>query len=614
MSRTLGPWPVMFALACGGAQGWAQSSGEISLGWREVDVNGDRAKYRQHLNLDDGPRLLEAAFTWRAASAAGQGPGPDRLSLRLSDLGGDPYESARLEMGLTGRYRFTYEHQESEYVYDDVLVLPENASAESSTGGDFRRFDFERVRDRADLEVDLTERTSFTVGFERYRREGDGTVVLDVEREEFELDQSIEDTMQVAEASVSHSWERGTVTLTERYRTFDYGPSAFLPGASEGSDPQAPGALEAFFLDQPYDLEGVEHQLQVRARPTDRLRVSAYALAGDVDVDLDARERSRGTSFAGAPFDRALEGGGRVEQDRRLYQVGLDYALTPRVNVFARLRSAALDQDAGLQLETTTDTHWDIDTLRTEAGAEVALGRAWHVASGWTVERRDVEAAPATSVDSAGSLVTEARGGFVRISWRPSTRGDVQLTVEDDSLDDPFTLASPTDARRYRLRARWRISEALGVNAGYRQAERRNDSSGWYADSEQWDARLTWHRDPLSVSAGISRVELSRSIDALVLAGLRQVLFDIDYAGRADMADGAVTWRIAPSWLVGASARWYDNEGSFPVSRDDVRAFLEHTLQGGYRWGVEYRTVDFREGGIEEFDADLVEVSFGLSW
>jgi hypothetical protein len=31
-------------------------------------------------------------------------------------------------------------------------------------------------------------------------------------------------------------------------------------------------------------------------------------------------------------------------------------------------------------------------------------------------------------------------------------------------------------------------------------------------------------------------------------------------------------------------------------------------------YGLEYRHVDFSEGGIESFDADLLEISLGMRW
>ena len=50
--------------------------------------------------------------------------------------------------------------------------------------------------------------------------------------------------MQSVELGMSHAWDRVTVSLTERYRTFDFDTPAFLPGASEGSDPEAPTRLD----------------------------------------------------------------------------------------------------------------------------------------------------------------------------------------------------------------------------------------------------------------------------------------------------------------------------------------------------------------------------------
>ena len=155
-------------LAGAGAEGLAMN-GEVSLGWRGVSVDGDRAKYRQQINLDDGPRLFDLRIDWQeAGSAPSSSLAPDRLLVDVDNLGGDPFETLRIEAGRTGRYSASYRRHESEYFYDDLLIRPEAADAEGSTGGDFRRFDFERVQEQATLRVHLSPRATVELDLDRY--------------------------------------------------------------------------------------------------------------------------------------------------------------------------------------------------------------------------------------------------------------------------------------------------------------------------------------------------------------------------------------------------------------------------------------------------------------
>ncbi|MEQ8860035.1 MAG: hypothetical protein RIC56_15430 [Pseudomonadales bacterium] len=606
----------------------AAVSGEVNLGWREVWIDGDRAKYRQHVNLDDGPRLLDLGFDWAAdPDRQSDTLAPDRFELRLDDLGGDPYESISVRAERSGSYRARYRRNESDYFYEDVLVLPENASVEGSTGGDFRHFDFRRVRDTVSLAVDASDRLALQFDIDRYRKRGESTTVMDIEREEFELDAPLDETMESVSAGISYAWDTVSLTLTERYTRFDYGSSMFLPGLSTGSDPGAPTELEFFFLDQPYDLRSWEHRLDLRARPSPKLDVGVSVLIGDMDLDLEAAERSQGTDFAGNPFNRNFQGDGDIDQDRLLIELSAGYRVSERVGLFGSIRVAELDQNgssafgsgalsgsgAVSELEAVSD--WKIDTSRFEAGVEFALRRGMLLAAGATVERRDVTSRQAdASVEDLADVDTDSEGYFLRWSYRPSQRIDLYAALEQDSVDDPFTLASPTDSIRYRLRGRFRWDNGFTSSVGYLRAERDNDNSGWRSDTDQLDLRIGYQGERLTVSAGVSRVELSRSVDALVLGGFTPTLFAIDYGAEADFADLAVSWRVAPTLTVGASGRRYDNSGSFAVDRDDARLFLRGSLGAGYQWGLEYRRIDFAEGGIEEFDADIVELSAGIRW
>jgi hypothetical protein len=357
----------------------------------------------------------------------------------------------------------------------------------------------------------------------------------------------------------------------------------------------------------------------VKARPTERLGVNFAVVRADVDLDLQASERSEGVDSSGAPFNREVIGSGNVDQDRALYDLGLDYGINDRVSVFARLRRVELEQSAASVFEDAAASDWDIETLRLEAGAELAVAQGLRVAAGWTVEQRDVSLRQQVAGEAGrDDRDTDADGYFARVWYRPSKHADVQLTVEDDSIDDPFTLASPTGSTRYRLRGRYRWDNGVTASASYLKTDRDNANSGWHADSEQMDVRLGYASQRLTLSAGVSTVDLSRTVDSLVIAGSRQALFAIDYGADADFLDAAATWRIRPDLSVGGSFRRYRNAGSFDVERDDARLFLRGVLSAGYQWGVEYRKVDFEEailnGGREAFDADQLEISVGVRW
>lgn len=596
----------------------SEMSGDVLIGWRDVDVDGDREKYRQHVNLRGGAWLQELELAWQDPDTAARPPDgwrPDTVRLQLTDLGGEPYERSRLELGRQGKYRLTYDRLSSEYVYDDVLVRPQDASVSGSTGGDFRRFDFERVRDQVSLAVNVSPSTEVALAYHRSRKHGDGTAPVEVSREEFVVARPIDETMDTVEASIAHARERFSVTWTERYRRFDFDSTLFLPEFSEGSNPAAPTALETFVLEQPYTLDGFEHELTLRYRPTSRLSLTGQAVLADVDVNLRARETASGTDFAGAPLDTSLLGAGDLDQDRRLLDVGATFAVSERVELFARARHVTFDQTAALDFDPDGAADWNIDGWRLEAGAQAAFGRALRVAAGATAERREVTARQTVAeIAQRAQRDTDADGYFIRAWYRPSRRSELHVSWEDDSIDDPFTLASPTATSRLRLRGRYRWDNGFAVTASYLATDRRNARSGWQADAERLDLRAGFTGTRLAISAGLGRTDLARSVDSLVIAGTREVLFDIDYLARADTLDVMASWKLTGDVSLGGSYRRFANGRSFDVDRDDWRVFVHGRLADRYRWRLEHRRTEFSEGDIEDFQARVLELSFGLAW
>ena len=630
MVTAIGKREVWAALLLIGALAWSiagvagEFEGYLDVGAREVSVSGDEDKYRQHINLDDGVRLFGAGFRYRPAGDNGQVP--DLVDFRASGLGGDPYQSISLQIREYGRYRVRYERQESDYFYQDLLIDPatfnDPAVIEGARSGDFHHFDFERVRDTLRLDLDLTQRATLNVDYHRYEKSGDSTTVYDVSREEFELERPIDEVDESISVGLTYEWDKVTVAWTERFRDFDNASSVLLPGFSEGSEPGEPTELDFYFLDQPYDLDGREHQLRLLARPTADLEVRFDLLITDLELDLAASERAQGVDFTGTPFASEVTGASAVDRDTELYEFAVGYAVTDRVRLLGSARRNRLDQNGTLAFSSGTGSgDWDIETDGFEVGVEAVLTSALHLGAGWATEERNASYLQ-VSADFPGSddfldaedIETERDGYYVNLSYRPDARLSVGLTFEDDSIDDPFTLASPTDSQRVRLRGRYRWNNGTTLTASYRRTELENETSDWQSDSSQTNVRLTHTAASWNVSLGASWVDLDREIEQLAASAIRQDLFVIDYEADASFIDASARWQ-ASDWLsLGGSFRSYDNDGSFSAERDDVRAFVEVELPQGYNLNLGYRNVDFAEDDLESFDVDVWELKLGFDW
>ena len=129
----------------GSAQPSAEWSfrGGFQLGFRSVDVEGREEKYKEDLNVEDGPRLFHLNLDFAPPAELRQYF--DHLEMNMSNLGGDPFESLRFTVERHGRYALKLERRKSAYFYEDIILPLELAGDPSlAAAGDFHHFDPDR--------------------------------------------------------------------------------------------------------------------------------------------------------------------------------------------------------------------------------------------------------------------------------------------------------------------------------------------------------------------------------------------------------------------------------------------------------------------------------------
>lgn len=591
-------------------------SGEVSLGYRGVTINGDRSKYNEDVNLDDGPRLFRAALTWLSESP--EGNAPDLVDIELSGFGGDPFESASFEARKYGRWRFTAQRRRSDYAYDDILVLPENASIDGSTGGDYHRYDFERLRDDVSLAASLSERASATIGFERYGRRGDSTTTLGIQRDEFELEKPIEEEMRLLRGNFRYRWDRLALSLEERLRNFESNSTIFLAGSAAGENPDNLSTLDSFFLNQPYEYSGHEHIVRVDAWPDDRLELRVAAMLGKLDMTTSASESSQGTDFSGMPYITDESGAVSADRDTSLLDLDLSYTLGDRFAVTAGAARREFGQVAsgGFGSEGDRSSDWDIATTSVDAGLQFAASRDLTVSAGWYGDRRDV-ALSVTSVTGTAELPgekTSTGGYFAKVDYRAGDRLSLRASVNGSDTDDPFTLAFATDLRRYRFRARYAFDNGLSITASHSRTDSTNAPSSWSSDVRQTSLRLTYTSERWVLSAGVSDYDGRRQVKQSVTGGTRRDLFAYTWIAQTSNADASLVFKANERWTFGGAFRRYDNEGSIDVSRTELSGFAEVLLPKNYALRLNIRDIDFGEDNIESYDARIVEAALRLAF
>jgi hypothetical protein len=588
-------------------------TGSASLGVRSVELTGTEAKYREDLNLPDGLRLLGLDF--RYAPRVGEGA-VDRLELHADHLGGDPFESIRFAVRKYGAYHLRLDHHRSEYFYDDTILPAALASVSGSTGGDFHRFDFARTRSTAALDVDFTPSTRLSVGLERQTRAGDRTTTLSLERDEFALEQPLDEASRALTVGLRHAWKRVTLVVDQQLRDFEDASELLLPGVSPGSNTADASELQFYVFGRPYDYSSRGHALKVLAQPTDRLDVHVGWRLEDLQLDFTGLEDARGTRFAGTPFTTSRAGGGVVDRAIEIADLDLGFALTDRVRLTGSARRSTLDQTGELAIGVDLGSGAaDLATDGFETGAEIALSSTVVVAVGWSHERRSTINGWTYGIRGAlEEAETDRSGYFGRLTLNAPGGLELSAAVEDDSIDDPFTLASPTASRRYKLGVKRRWSNGLSLSGSYRRTDVENERSQWLADTEQANLRLTYGRPRLQLSTGFTRGDLARSVEQGVTAGTRTTVFAIDYAARSTFGDATARWQLNDRIAIGGELRWFYNHGSVGLTRDETQAFLDLRVSSNYSVQISYRDVEYVEDAYDRYDARIAEVALRRRW
>ncbi len=589
-------------------------SGQLAVGWRTVSVSGARNKYDEDINLEDGPRLFEASLVIRRDRDGSLQP--DRVEFSARNLGGDPFENIRLDIRRYGAYSFSAERRRSAWFYDDLLVRPEDASIAGSTGGDFHRFNIERVRDDLSLNVQLNPRAKLLMGFDRYVKTGDSTTTLDISRDEFELDKPVDEAMQSWRLGLEYRWQDTLLLLEERTSDYENNATVFLPGFSMGEDPADATTLDFYFLDTPYTYRNREHAARLRSRLTDRLRLSAAAVLGQLDLDTTVDERAQGVAFNGAPLQTDASGGGNIERDSAAVDLDLTYALNSQLSLSAGILHRKLEQDGNVSF---TDSEggrasWDIRHQGLELGLSWQATADLAIAAGWQTTRRDVDASKLQAGEAALDLAADndADDLYVSVDYRVNRRLSLHASINDQSHDNPYSLASAADLTRLNLRARYRDERGTQATLSHTRSDRDNDLGQWSAEVRQTTLRISHSIADVMLSLGSSWIENSQDYRRLVSGGSRQELFDIRYLADTSYVDAGLRWQVDERWSLGGHWRQYDNDGSFNVSRDDWRAFVDVALPRNFALSFSYRDIRYDEDALETYDAGIFEAAIRL--
>jgi hypothetical protein len=144
----------------------------------------------------------------------------------------------------------------------------------------------------------------------------------------------------------------------------------------------------------------------------------------------------------------------------------------------------------------------------------------------------------------------------------------------------------------------------------------------WEANKNQLNLRIGFHDKKIKWSAGYSLIDVTRKGDRTVYyppawtGGEGNFMWDILYEGKSNLFDAYLHFYLDKAWGLGGYFNYYENKGSWELTRTTLKAFLKHTFQNGFIGQLGYRLVDFKEKefGYNDYKANIFEISFGYKW
>ncbi len=589
--------------------GALQWSAMLAAGYRFLDRDGSRDRYKTDLNLDRGFLLREAELE---LFATGEPTWLDALSLRARDIG-DPYQSVRGEMSKQQAYR--------------AAAGFDKAAIHYRAEGDYHRVQQKKqshdyslsVEPLADVEVFASFRRSNDDGFWLTNRIGNLNL-----------------TPQTAVAGVASPRQLDTDRSEVGVRT-PLGPTSLLLAVEYREEQQhdrwvyaRPSPVNSAFIEsEDFTARSALRGPGARAVWTAALAPLTLEVSGRV-LDLERRVigDGTGTGFDIGAFQSGItsfaEGDGRtwLLDATATLELGDRTALLLDARWVDHREEMRIDQTetvtyTGLggssTVQTTLDQHTAQRQLEGSLQLEVEPLSGLRLAAGYGGAREQLAVPDLEAGDGdfrRGTL--RNHGGLASVDWRPDAhwtfsaehRQFGQNAVQLHEITEDRARATEFGVR-YR-REQWSVSSFA------RERQRENDVSQTLAEVRSAGLSTSWSRDDdfdLSLSYVFSDVESRTLTNFYFDPDPNPVPTLVTFDGETHHAFAAVTTRPSRKvrWLL--QSGYSDTDGSFDVRLWDWQTELSVEVWRGGEAGVAFRYVDYADAiGSDDYDAAMTFV------
>lgn len=596
-------------------------TGSFDFGYRWVgDVRGSLPTYRSIVNLGAGPKLTGLDFTITDPKHRLF----DRIDARANAWGGDPYNTAHIDVNKRGVYELRGDYRNIAY----FNALPSFANPLAPRGFDERAFDMRRRSGYMDLELFPGKHILPYLVFERNSGYGHGveTWVQD-SNNSFAVPMLLRDSTNNYRGGVRLEYNRWHVTLEQGGTTYKDDDQASANGANFGdrTTPILGGTLVLNTLTQTYGVRGssVYTKVLATASPFSWLDLNGQFLYSEPKTDaryfdtatgnfallssllLYSGQYNIGASSSNAKHTLA-NAGAEIRPFKRLKII--DSFSTNRYN---ETGAGALTEQILLTpgatfpaLVSALSTQQAVTNNRQQVEAILDVTKKITLRGGYRYEWGDATVRAGT-LDQSGSLALGAlkrNVGLAGATIRPWQKLSLNVDYEGASTDQNYFRTSLYNYQKVRARAKYQASASLWFQANFGLLDNQNPTAGIQYDFRSRDNSLAAFWTPgggkrISVMAEYDRSTLYSHIDFLLLPFFAPTVSN--YKENAHTATSTIdivlpkVAGIAPKLSAGGSL--FVSSGSRASRYYQPLGRLSLPLQKHVQWNTEWRWYGFGE-------------------
>ena len=615
----------------------------VSAGYRMVDIDGAKDKYREDYNLRSGLRLF--TFDVDGYAKAPESTRLDRFRLEVDTPGDEPVSHFRLSAADQKLYELRADFTRSKYFYQ-VPRLFEAPVADDVRLDDLHDFDLTRTNGSVDLRVHPPGLPTLFFGYRLYERHGDSTSTVRIPSgDTFTVPAPVDTTTHVGRAGTEFTALGTNVFFQQEYRRVNRNHD-LGPGAGPGVDPTDGSTLSIFDSTQDEHLDIPATTVRLRRPLGERVELTGAYFYSHAHLGYDLDRRSVGTVDNGGtpvPSNSTATGSGDAHLDTHVADVGTSVRLWEHVRLETSYRLNDRSQNGTFDeqstsgvLAATTGDHVRIHSVTSDVAVEPRADLS--LRAGVRYARRD-----ARFSQTGQSISTDTVGAIGDVRYRPWSFLDLFARYENVQIDDPFTVpgdprnAPPLPERQIALTFTNRGTAGLRLlpwdwlTVSYQLTTDSRENDTFAARSQSFGNSaavvVTPIRD-LTIFTSYTRRDLDDEADILLAPAYRptlslqrgtenvflsQLRWDFGLGGQRwstgwDVAYVTADTTLRPRLEPGGPA----GSKFFDLDRIDGGAFLELH----HRWiepSIEFRMIDYNERVLPENDYRATILLFKLT-